>query len=39
MVSANLPEHTLLTDMNCLTRTAGYLIRRGTDVATVEQDA
>jgi hypothetical protein len=39
MVSANLPKHTPFTEMNSLTRTAGYLIRRGTETTTAERDA
>jgi hypothetical protein len=39
MVSANLPKHTRLTEMTSLTRTAGYLIRRGTDATEAERDA
>jgi hypothetical protein len=39
MVSANLPEHTPLTEMNSLTRTAAYLIRRGGEVTEAERDA
>jgi hypothetical protein len=39
MVSANLPEHTPLTEMNSLTRTAVYLIRRGTEATEVERGA
>lgn len=39
MVSANLPEHTPLTEMNSLTRTAAYLIQRGVDKTAFERDA
>lgn len=39
IVSANLPKHTPITEMNSLTRTAGYLIRRGTDATEAERDA
>jgi hypothetical protein len=39
MVSANLPKHTTLTEMNRLTRTAGSLIRRGTDATESERNA
>ncbi|HEX6356027.1 hypothetical protein [Actinophytocola sp.] len=39
MVSANLPEHTPLTEMNSLTRTAAYLIQRGSEATDAERDA
>lgn len=39
MVSANLPEHTPVTEMTSLTRTAAYLIQRGTDATDAERDA
>jgi hypothetical protein len=39
MVSAHLPEHTPLTEMNSLTRTAAYLIRRGSDATDAERAA
>jgi hypothetical protein len=39
MVSANLPEHTPLTEMNSLTRTAAYLSRRGAEATEAERDA
>jgi hypothetical protein len=39
MVSANLPQHTPLTEMNSLTRTAAYLIKRGADATEAERDA
>ena len=39
MVSANLPDHTPVTEMNSLTRTAVYLIQRGTDATDTERDA
>jgi hypothetical protein len=39
MVSANLPEHTPLTEMNSLTRTAAYLIQRGGMATEAERDA
>jgi hypothetical protein len=39
MVSANLPQHTPLTEMNSLTRTAGYLVRRGTEATEAERNA
>jgi hypothetical protein len=39
MVSANLPEHTPLTEMNSLTRTAAYLIQRGGEATDVEREA
>jgi len=39
MVSANLPEHTPLTEMNSLTRTAAYLTQRGTEATDAERDA
>lgn len=39
MVSANLPEHTLVTEMNSLTRIAAYLIQRGTAATGAERDA
>ncbi|TDV53644.1 hypothetical protein [Actinophytocola oryzae] len=38
MVSANLPEHTPLTEMNSLTRTAAYLSRRGAEATEAERD-
>jgi hypothetical protein len=39
MVSANLPEHTPLTEMNSLTRTAAYLIQRGSAATEAERVA
>jgi hypothetical protein len=39
MVSATLPEHTPLTEMTSLTRTASYLIQRGADATEAERDA
>ncbi len=36
MVSANLPEHTAVTEMNSLTRTAAYLIQRGSEATDAE---
>jgi hypothetical protein len=39
MVSATLPEHTSLTEMNSLTRTAAYLVQRGGEATEAEQDA
>ncbi|MGB3438258.1 MAG: phosphotransferase [Actinophytocola sp.] len=39
MVTANLPEHTPITEMNSLTRTAAYLIQRGSQATEAERDA
>lgn len=39
MVSANLPEHTSLTEMNSLTRTAAYLTQRGSQATEAEWHA
>lgn len=39
MVSANLPEHTPLTEMNSVTRTAAYLIQRGVEATEAEREA
>jgi hypothetical protein len=39
MVSASLPEHAPLTEMNSLTRTAAYLIQRGSQVTEAEREA
>jgi hypothetical protein len=39
MVSANLPEHTPVTEINSLTRTAAYLAQRGTDATEAEREA
>ncbi|TDV41694.1 hypothetical protein [Actinophytocola oryzae] len=39
MVSANLPRHTPLTELNCLTRTAAYLMRRGAEATEAEREA
>lgn len=39
MVSASLPAHTPVTEMTSLTRTAAYLIERGTDATDAERDA
>lgn len=39
MVSANLPEHTPITEINSLTRTAAYLIQRGGKATRAERDA
>ncbi|HEY0691755.1 MAG TPA: hypothetical protein VGD71_22270 [Kribbella sp.] len=38
MVSANLPEHTPVTEMNSLTRTAAYLSQRGTAATAADRD-
>ena len=38
MVSANLPEHTPVTEMTSLTRTAAYLIQRGAEATDAERD-
>ena len=37
MVSANLPEHPRVTEINSLTRTAAYLAQRGTEATEVER--
>ncbi|HCU49464.1 MAG TPA: hypothetical protein DGG94_06630, partial [Micromonosporaceae bacterium] len=39
MVSANLPQHTPVTEISSIARTAGYLIRRGTKAMAAERDA
>lgn len=39
MVSANLPEHTPVTEMNSLARTAAYLSRRGSRATEAEREA
>ncbi|MBP2329586.1 hypothetical protein JOF56_009971 [Kibdelosporangium banguiense] len=39
MVSANLPHHTPVTELASLTRTADYLIRRGTDATQSDREA
>lgn len=39
MVSGNLPKHTAVTEMTSLTRTAAYLIKRGSKVTQAERDA
>jgi len=39
MVSANLPQHTPVTEMTSLTRTAAYLVERGSDATEAERDA
>jgi hypothetical protein len=39
MVSANLPEHTSVTEMTSLTRTAAYLIQRGAEITRAERGA
>ncbi len=39
MVSANLPQHTPLTEMNSLTRTAADLIQRGAEATELERYA
>lgn len=39
MVSATLPQHTPLTEMTSLTRTAAYLTRRGSQATEAERDA
>lgn len=39
MVSANLPQHTPVTEINSLTRTAAYLAQRGFDATEVERKA
>jgi hypothetical protein len=39
MVSANLPEHTPVTEMTSLTRTAAYLIQRGEGATEAERAA
>src|SRR4051812_7367173 len=38
MVSANLPEHTPVTEMTSLTRTATYLIKRGAEATRTERE-
>jgi hypothetical protein len=39
MVSANLPEHTPVTELTSLTRTAAYLVQRGCQATEAEQEA
>lgn len=39
MVSANLPEHTMVTEMNSVTRTAAYLLERGSEATEAERVA
>jgi hypothetical protein len=39
MVSANLPGHTPVTEIASLTRTAAYLIQRGSQATEAERDA
>jgi hypothetical protein len=39
MVSVKLPEHTPLTAMNSLTRTAAYLVQRGSNATEAERAA
>lgn len=39
MVSANLPQHTPVTEMTSLTRTAAYLVRRGAEATAAEREA
>lgn len=39
MVSANLPEHTPVTEMTSLTRTAAYLLQRGSQATEAERQA
>jgi hypothetical protein len=39
MVSVTLPQHTPLTEMNSLTRTAAYLTARGAEATHAERDA
>lgn len=39
MVSANLPEHTPVTEMNSVTRTAAYLIQRDSEATDAERAA
>lgn len=39
MVSANLPEHPPVSEMNSLTRTAAYLIQRGGEATDAERHA
>lgn len=39
MVSANLPEHTPVTEIDSLTRAAAYLIQRGAEATEAERDA
>lgn len=39
MVSANLPEHTPVTEINSVTRTAVYLIERGSEATEAERVA
>ncbi|MFC4859391.1 hypothetical protein [Actinophytocola glycyrrhizae] len=39
MVSANLPEHTPVTEMTSLSRTAAYLVERGDKTTQAERDA
>ncbi|WP_165961028.1 hypothetical protein [Actinocrispum wychmicini] len=38
-MSANLPEHTPVTEINSLTRTAAYFIQRGTEATEAEREA
>jgi len=39
MVFANLPEHTPVTEMNSVTRTAAHLIKRGSEATEAERVA
>jgi hypothetical protein len=39
MVSANLPQHTPVTEITSLTRTAAHLTQRGSEVTDAEWDA
>jgi hypothetical protein len=39
MVSANLPKHTPITEINSLTRTAAYLVQRGNEATKAEREA
>jgi hypothetical protein len=39
MVSASLPKHTLVTELTCVTHTANYLIKHGTDATQAERSA
>jgi hypothetical protein len=39
MVLANLPEHTPVTEISSLTRTAAYLAQHGTEATEAEREA
>jgi hypothetical protein len=39
MVSANLPQHTSVTEISSLARTAAYLTQRGTEATAAEREA